>query len=93
MINFDNVPMEVVDHISAYLKAENLGELVEVTRASDHPDDDYLYEVIAKKGDNYSVWTCWNETTGSLNFGHYGVPSLDEAKEIVAQYYHHTMYA
>jgi len=35
--------------------------------------EDYLYRVIAqnKITGKYAVWTCWNETTQSLNFGHY----------------------
>lgn len=32
-----------------------------------------LYRVIAqnKITGKYAVWTCWNESTQSLNFGHY----------------------
>lgn len=35
--------------------------------------EDYLYRVMAqhKITGEYAVWTCWNETTQSLNFGHY----------------------
>lgn len=35
--------------------------------------EDYLYRVMAKNKvtGKYAVWTCWNESTQSLNFGHY----------------------
>lgn len=35
--------------------------------------EDYLYRVMAqnKVTGKYAVWTCWNESTQSLNFGHY----------------------
>ena len=30
----------------------------------------------------YAVWTCWNETTQSLNFGHYDL-DLEDAMDIL----------
>ena len=44
----------------------------------------YIYRVMAqhKTTGKYAVWTCWNETTQSLNFGHYDL-SLDDAMEIL----------
>ena len=35
--------------------------------------EDYLYRVMAqnKVTGKYAVWTCWNESTQSLNFCHY----------------------
>lgn len=35
--------------------------------------ENYIYRVMAqhKTTGKYAVWTCWNESTQSLNFGHY----------------------
>ena len=43
------VSEEVKENVNNYLKKENLGELVDVMRASEYPADDYLYHVIARK--------------------------------------------
>lgn len=44
----------------------------------------YLYRVMAqhKTTGEYAVWTSWNETTQSLNFGHYNL-NLEDAMEIL----------
>ena len=44
----------------------------------------YIYRVMAqhKVTGEYAVWTSWNETTQSLNFGHYDL-NLDDAMEIL----------
>ena len=44
----------------------------------------YLYRVMAqnKTTGEYAVWTSWNETTQSLNFGHYNL-NLDDAMDIL----------
>ena len=44
----------------------------------------YLYRVMAqnKTTGEYAVWTSWNETTQSLNFGHYNL-NLDNAMDIL----------
>lgn len=96
--NTSPVPQEVKDNVKKYLEKENLGELVDVMRASDHEDDWYLYHVIAKKpnvhkyfNDSdyvYSCWTAWNETTKSLNFGHYCLESEEKAREICSEFFH-----
>lgn len=60
-----------------------------VMRASEHPDDAYLYHIIAKRNDGkYACWTSWNESTQSLNFGHYDLESEDEALAILDEHYH-----
>ena len=92
------VPQEVKENVKKYLERENLGELVDVMRHSDHPADSYLYHVIARRpnvnkyfhnGDwNYSIWTCWNETTQSLNFGHYNLTSEEVAMEIHKEFFY-----
>ena len=98
MIERLEVPQEVIEHVKNYLTGHDLGELVEVMRASDCPDDDYLYMVIARKVNinkyfhngeyDYSCWTSWNETTQSLNFGHYHLKTVKSAEEICAQFFH-----
>ena len=82
------VPQEVKENVKKYLEKNNLGELVDVMRHSDHPDDNYLYHVIAKRNDSYSCWTSWNETTQSLNFGHYNLVSEEVAREICDEYFY-----
>lgn len=88
MKNLTPVPQEVKENVKKYLTEENLGELVDVMRASEHPEDWYLFHVIARKGDNYSCWTSWNETTQSLNFGHYNLNSEEGAREICKEFFH-----
>lgn len=96
--NTTPVPQEVKENVKKYLAEHNLGELVDVMRASDHPEDGYLFHVIARKpnekklfhnGDySYSAFTSWNETTQSLNFGHYHLESEERAREICAEMFH-----
>jgi hypothetical protein len=96
--NLTPVSEKVKENVKKYLEENNLGELVDVMRASDHPDDEYLYHVIAKKPNthkyfhngewNYSCWTSWNETTQGLNYGHYQLKSEEVAREICAEFFH-----
>ena len=81
------VPSEVIENVRDYLNEEDLGELVSVSRASEHQDDNYLYHVIAKKGNSFRCWTCWNNSTKCLNNGHYGLSSVIEAEEILSKYF------
>ena len=91
------VPQEVKENVKNYLVEHNLGELVDVMRASEYPADNYLYHVIAKKpnekkyfhnGDwDYSCWTSWNETTQSLNYGHYNLETEERAREICEEFF------
>lgn len=95
--NTTPVPMSVRKHVIEYLQEKNLGKLVDVRRASDHPDDCYLYHVITKKENfsklftneeyEYSCFTCWNESTKSLNFGHYHL-TYEEADKICNDFFH-----
>ncbi len=77
------IPDIVVSHVEEYF-SKHLPEYkgVEIYRKSNHPDDSYLYEVVAKRSDNssffgegseYVCFTSWNEKTQSLNHGHYNV--------------------
>ena len=93
-----DVPSNVIENVEKYLK-ENLPnyKLVKVLRKSSHPADDYLYMVIAKKEltpeqksygfGQYTVWSCWNETTQSLNCGHYNIETENDAFELAKGFY------
>ena len=95
---YEPVPQEVKENVKKYLEKNNLGELLDVMRHSDHPDDNYLYHVIARKpnvnkyfhnGDwNYSMWTCWNEDVQSLNYGHYDLESEEDARELHKKFFY-----
>lgn len=84
------VSQEVKEHVKEYLVNHLPNyELVDVVRKSDHPEDDYLYMVSAKNNNGtYAVWTSWNETTGSLNFGHYGLEDLESCPKLFNEYFH-----
>ena len=82
------VPQEVKENVKKYLTENNLGELIDVARHSDHPEDSYLYHVIARKGDSYSCWTSWNESTQSLNYGHYDLVSEEVAREVSDEFFY-----
>lgn len=70
----------VINHVTKYFQRE-LPQLEVITVLRKHaesaPDNDSnLYFVIAKGNNSctegqYSCWTCWNESTQSLNSGHY----------------------
>ena len=85
------VPMEVYDRVRKYL-AKHLPnyKLIDVIRASNHPEDRYLYMVIAQAIwlpdwkiatgiGTWAFWTCWNDTDQSLYYGHYDYKTYDEA--------------
>ena len=65
-------------HLSDY-------QITDVCRKSNHVEDSYLYSVVAKKGDEYACWTSWNETSQSLNYGHYSLESRDVAIDILKE--------
>ena len=91
------VSNEIKENVKKYLEKENLGELVDVMRASEYKVDSCLYHVIARKPNtskvfhdgewSYSCWTCWNETTQCLNFGHYNIKTEEDAREICAEFF------
>lgn len=84
------VPMSVWDNVKKYFKERlhDRYDLQDVISYS-HPSNSYLYMVIAKKK-NYSsvnngpwvVWTTWNESTQSLNNGHYDIKTYEDALRI-----------
>lgn len=89
--NLTPVPQGVKENVISYL-AKNLPqyEMVNVLRKSNHPDDDYLYMVIAKHitNDTYATWTSWNQSTKSLNNGHYGLEDIIMAYEVAVENYY-----
>ncbi len=75
---------EVSRHIESYFK-EHLVQytVLEIRRKSSHPDDTHLWMVSAQKSDGtYAVWTSWNESTKSLNYGHYDLTSIEDCEKI-----------
>lgn len=62
--------------------------VLEIRRKSYHPADNYLWMVSAKKDDGtYAVWTAWNESSQSLNYGHYNLASIEECENIFEEFY------
>ena len=92
VLNYSPVPPEVIEHVKEYFSDHNSlrnYEVVEICRASEHPEDNYLYMVVAKKTCDYSytVWTSWNEMTQCLNNGHYDL-STESVDVIKKEYFH-----
>lgn len=87
------VPMSVWNNVRKYFKEslDDRYDLQDVIRYK--PMDSYLYMVIAKHK-NYPaikasigcgpwvVWTTWNESTQSLNGGHYDIKTYEDALSI-----------
>lgn len=85
----DNKIAEVICHVEQYLK-KHLPKytVLEIRRKSVFPEDEYLYMVSALKEDgSYAVWTAWNESTRSLNHGHYELKSLEQCEAIFVDFY------
>ena len=62
--------------------------VLEIRRKSYHPADSYLWMVSAKKDDDtYAVWTAWNESSQSLNYGHYNLKSIEDCEKIFEGFY------
>lgn len=62
--------------------------VLEIRRKSYHPADSYLWMVSAKKDDGtYAVWTAWNESSQSLNYGHYNLQSVKDCEKVFEEYY------
>lgn len=90
------VTEDVVKNVEEYFSKENLlnYEIIDIVDYSEHPDDNCLFMVVAKTkdgffADDYTVWTCWNNSTKSLNFGHYNISKIEGCKEVVRKYYKH----
>lgn len=79
---------EVKNHVRKYFE-EYLPQytVYEVYHKSNHDDDGYLYMVEAyhkENCDNFAVWTSWNESTQSLNHGHYKL-TKEQAKKVLKE--------
>ena len=76
---YGHIPQDTLGRIRA--EANRIGyDFVFVLRKSLHPDDWYLYVVVAKKKDEeeYAFWSCYNDYFQSLNHGHYGYKDFDK---------------
>lgn len=79
------ISTDVIDSINQYFGKYDLSEykILNIYRHSNHPDDHYLYMILAQQKDGqYACWTSWNESTKSLNFGHYNL-DFDAAISII----------
>lgn len=81
----------VLNDVKKYF-SENNGlknyQVLNVFNASNHPDDDYLYMVTARKENGtYACWTCWNQSRKVLNFGHYDLETEKAAENILEEFY------
>lgn len=84
----------VLEHVKLYFK-ENLPKytVLEIRRKTNHPGDSYLWMVSAEKEDGtFAVWTAWNESTQSLNHGHYDIQSLEDCEKLMLEYIDSTSY-
>lgn len=82
---------EVKDNVRKYFETYLPQYTVyDVYYKSNHDDDNYLYMVYTKKNtdkeDDYAVWTIWNESTQSLNHGHYDLTEK-AAKKVLQKYF------
>ena len=89
-----NVPSNVVYNVERYFEVNLPQYTVEkVMKKSNHPNDWYLYMVIGRKKEDpynmgrYTLWTSWNETTNSLNLGHYGIDTEEEVMKLAREHY------
>ena len=79
----NEVQASIKEYFEEYLKGFTP---IEICRASNHPEDNDLYAVIAKKTNGeYACWTSWHQKKESMNFGHYGLPDREEALSIIKE--------
>ena len=87
--NVKPIPTSTIEHIKEYFE-ENLPQynLCSIHRKSNHSEDSHLYMVIARKNDgSYAFWTSWNESTNSLNYGHYGLYNYADCEVALNEYF------
>ena len=78
----------VLEMVIDYFKESDLKyEPISVRPYSEFEGDNYLYCVLAKyignadfKQNTYAVWTCFNTSTNSMNYGHYDMSYEDACK-------------
>lgn len=75
-----NVPESVRNNVKKYFDDEL--KYYEVVAVGQTLGKAYTYIVLAKKSnsDYFTVWTCWNESTQSLNHGHYDLTEVQAMK-------------
>ncbi len=81
---------EIREHVELYFK-EHLPKytVLEIRQKSYHPADNYLWMVSAKEEDGtYAVWTAWNVSSQSLNFGHYNLKSIEDCEKVFEEFYY-----
>lgn len=86
--NVSDIPLTVFYDVEKYFESSGgLNNFVptQICRASNDPGDDYLYAVVGYnlKTGEYACWTSWNQSTGSLNMGHYNLPDEQSALDII----------
>ena len=63
--------------------------VLEIKQKSEYPEDSYLFMVSAIKDDGtFAMWTSWNESTQSLNYGHYNLDSYAECEMLFEEHYY-----
>lgn len=87
-----NVPESVRKSVDEYFEASNgLKNYEPIAVGHVNDADDYLYIVLARqiRGGKWAVWTCWNESTKSLNFGHYDMSEDAAMRLFLDPHYDH----
>lgn len=84
-IPFHTVAQHIADYFINYLPEY---DVTDVASKSTYPDDHYLYMVAARHAVNhtYTLWTCWNEKTQSLNHGFYSLASREQCIQLMREY-------
>lgn len=63
-------------------------EVLEIRKKSVYPEDNYLFMVSAINEDgSFAVWTCWNEKSQSLNYGHYNLSCIEDCEKVFQEFY------
>lgn len=90
------VENDVIDSIKDYMADGALSNFkpIRISRASNCPEDHYLYFVTGynTSTDMYACWTCWNQMTKTLNYGHYNIPSLRDVDDLFAERFNDITY-
>ena len=75
---------QIYKNVRSYFSAGHGVENYNLVSVRQKLTETYIYRVMAqhKITGEYAVWTCWNETTQSLNFGHYNL-NLEDAMDIL----------
>lgn len=74
-----NVPDQVRKNVDKYFAEGNGLTNYEPIAVGQTKGNQYTYMVLARqiRGGEWAVWTCWNETTQSLNHGHAGMTEAE----------------